>query len=115
VTTAPGFKEAYARFVEAGWPGVSFPAEYDGGGMPWAVTIVLQEMLCAANMAFAMAPLLTQGAIDLLMHHGDEQQKETYLRKMVTGEWAATMNLTEPQAGSDVGAVRTRAVRRPDG
>jgi alkylation response protein AidB-like acyl-CoA dehydrogenase len=115
VRTAPGFKEAYATFVEAGWGGVPFPEAYGGGGFPWVVGIALQELLCTANASFSMAPLLTQGAIELLMHHGSEQQKEVYLRKMVTGEWTATMNLTEPQAGSDVGAVRTKATRQDDG
>jgi alkylation response protein AidB-like acyl-CoA dehydrogenase len=115
VRTPTGFKEAYAAFVEAGWGGVPFPADYDGGGFPWTVGIALQEMLSAANMSFSMAPLLTQGAIDLLLHHGSEEQKERYLKRMVTGEWTATMNLTEPQAGSDVGALRTKAVRQDDG
>jgi alkylation response protein AidB-like acyl-CoA dehydrogenase len=77
--------------------------------------IAMQEVISSANMAFSMAPLLTQGAIDLLMHHGSEEQKELYVRKMVSGEWTGTMNLTEPQAGSDVGAVKTRAVRQDDG
>jgi len=115
VHTAPGFKEAYARFVEAGWGGVQFPADYDGGGFPWTVGIALQELLSSANVSLSMAPLLTQGAIEMLMHHGSEEQKEVYLKKMVTGEWTATMNLTEPQAGSDVGALRTKAERQDDG
>ena len=93
------------RYVEAGWGGVPFPAEYGGGGFPWLVGIAMQEMLTAANMAFSMCPLLTQGAIDMLLHHGSEEQQEVYLPKMVTGEWTGTMNLTEPQAGSDVGAL----------
>jgi alkylation response protein AidB-like acyl-CoA dehydrogenase len=115
VTTPGGFKEAYAQYVEAGWGGVPFPAEYDGGGFPWLMGIAMQEVISSANMAFSMAPLLTQGAIDLLMAHGDEEQKEVYLKKMVTGEWTGTMNLTEPHAGSDVGALRTRAVKQDDG
>jgi alkylation response protein AidB-like acyl-CoA dehydrogenase len=115
VRTPDGFKEAYARYVEAGWGGVPFPAEYDGGGFPWLVGMAMQELISTANMSFSMAPLLTQGAIDLLMHHGSEEQKEVYLKKMVTGEWTATMNLTEPQAGSDVGALRTKAVPQDDG
>jgi 3-(methylthio)propanoyl-CoA dehydrogenase len=115
VTTPAGFKEAYAQYVEAGWGGVPFPGEYGGGGFPWLVGITMQELISAANMAFSMAPLLTQGAIDLLMHHGSEEQKEVYLKKMVTGDWTGTMNLTEPQAGSDVGAVRTKAVPQDDG
>ncbi|WP_334144893.1 acyl-CoA dehydrogenase [Rhabdothermincola sp.] len=115
VTTPEGFKEAYRRYVEAGWGGVPFPTHYGGGGFPWLVGIAMQELISSANMSFSMAPLLTQGAIDLLSHHGSEEQKEVFLRKMVTGEWTGTMNLTEPQAGSDVGAVRTRAVRQDDG
>jgi 3-(methylthio)propanoyl-CoA dehydrogenase len=115
VRTPEGFKEAYAQYVEAGWGGVPFPVEYDGGGFPWLMGIAMQEVISSANMAFSMAPLLTQGAIDLLMHHGDEEQKEVYLKKMVTGEWSGTMNLTEPHAGSDVGALRSKAVKQADG
>jgi 3-(methylthio)propanoyl-CoA dehydrogenase len=115
VTTPTGFIDAYQRYVAAGWGGVPFPEAYGGGGFPWLVGIAMQEMLTASNEAFSMAPLLTQGAIDALLAHGDEAQKETWLPKMVTGEWTGTMNLSEPQAGSDVGAVRTRAERQDDG
>ncbi|MCU0270478.1 MAG: acyl-CoA dehydrogenase C-terminal domain-containing protein [Acidimicrobiales bacterium] len=115
VRTPEGFKEAYGQYVDAGWGSVPFPTEYGGGGFPWLMGIAMQEVISSANMAFSMAPLLTQGAIDLLMHHGSEEQKELYVRKMVSGEWTGTMNLTEPQAGSDVGAVKTRAVRQDDG
>ena len=115
VTTPDGFIGAYQGYVAAGWGGVPFPEEYGGGGFPWLVGLAMQEMLTASNEAFSMAPLLTQGAIDALLEHGDETQKETFLPKMVTGEWAGTMNLSEPQAGSDVGAVRTRAERQDDG
>ena len=115
VRTPTGFIDGYRRYVDAGWPGVPFPEVYDGGGFPWLVGITMQEFISSANMAFSMAPLLTQGAIDLLMHHGSEEQKERYLKPMVTGEWTGTMNLTEPQAGSDVGAVRTKAVPAGDG
>ncbi len=115
VRTPDGFIDAYHQYVDAGWGGVPFPEVYDGGGFPWLVGIVMQEFISSANMAFSMAPLLTQGAIDLLMHHGNEEQKEKYLKRMVTGEWTGTMNLTEPQAGSDVGAVRTKAVPQDDG
>jgi len=115
VRTPDGFIDAYRQYVDAGWGGVPFPEVYDGGGFPWLVGIVMQEFISSANMAFSMAPLLTQGAIDLLMHHGSEEQKEKYLKRMVTGEWTGTMNLTEPQAGSDVGAVRTKAVPQADG
>jgi len=115
VRTPTGFREAYAQYLEAGWGGVPFPVEYGGGGFPWLVGTAMQELISTANLSFSMAPLLTQGAIDLLMHHGSEEQKEVYLQKMVTGEWTGTMNLTEPQAGSDVGAVRTKAVKSDDG
>jgi alkylation response protein AidB-like acyl-CoA dehydrogenase len=115
VTTPDGFKEAYRRYVDAGWGGVPFPADYGGGGFPWLVGLVIQEMITSANMGFSLCPLLTQGAIEALMHYGDEAQKETYLPKMVTGEWTGTMNLTEPQAGSDVGALTTKAVPADDG
>jgi alkylation response protein AidB-like acyl-CoA dehydrogenase len=115
VTTAPGFVEAYRAFVEQGWGGVAFPEVYGGGGFPWVVGLALQEFVCSANLAFSMAATLTQGAIDLLLAHGSEEQRERYLPKLVSGEWTATMNLTEPEAGSDVGALRTKAVVQPDG
>ena len=115
VTTPDGFREAYQQYVSAGWGGVPFPADYGGGGFPWIVGVVMQEIMQEANLAFSMCPLLTQGAIDMLLHHSDEGQKEKYLPKMVTGEWTGTMNLTEPQAGSDVGAVATKAVPSADG
>jgi alkylation response protein AidB-like acyl-CoA dehydrogenase len=115
VRTPAGFGDAYQQYVAGGWPAVPFDVDYDGGGFPWVVGIAMQEMLNSANMALAMAPLLTQGAIDAIAFHGDESQKETFLRPMVTGEWSGTMNLTEPDAGSDVGALRTRAVRQDDG
>lgn len=115
VTTPPGFIEAYDAYVEAGWQSVPFDLAYGGGGFPWLMSTALQEMLNSACMSFALCPLLTQGAIDLLMHHGDEELKETWLRRLVSGEWSATMNLTEPDAGSDVGALRTKAVKADDG
>ena len=115
VSTPDGFRQAYERYVAAGWAGVPFPAEYGGGGFPWLVAIAMQEMLTAANMGFSLCPLLTQGAIDMLLHYGSEEQREVYLPKMVSGEWTGTMNLTEPQAGSDVGALTTKAVPADDG
>jgi len=115
VTTPPGFKEAYRQYVEAGWGSVPFPDEFGGGGFPWLVAVVMQEMLASASMGFSLLPLLTQGAIDMLEQHGSPAQQATYLEKMVTGEWAGTMNLTEPQAGSDLGAVRAKAVPAGDG
>ncbi|MEO8265270.1 MAG: acyl-CoA dehydrogenase C-terminal domain-containing protein [Ilumatobacteraceae bacterium] len=113
VTTPEGFAAAYRRYVESGWGSVPFPQQYGGGGFPWLVATAIGEMMASANAAFSLAPTLTQGAIDLLLAHGSERQKDTYLNKMVTGEWTGTMNLTEPDAGSDLGAVRTKAV--PDG
>jgi alkylation response protein AidB-like acyl-CoA dehydrogenase len=115
VTTPPGFKEAYNAFVEAGWGGVGLDPGFGGGGFPLVVANAIQEMMNSSNMALTMAPMLSQGAIDALLHHGDEVQKMTFLPKMFSGEWTATMNLTEPDAGSDVGAVRTKAVKNADG
>jgi len=115
VTTPPGFREAYRQYVEAGWGAVPFPDEFGGGGFPWLVAVVMQELMASASMAFSLCPLLTQGAIDMLEQHGSPDQQAAYLEKMVTGEWAGTMNLTEPQAGSDLGAVRAKAVPADDG
>jgi alkylation response protein AidB-like acyl-CoA dehydrogenase len=115
VTTPPGFTDAYRQYVDAGWGAVPFAPEFGGGGFPWLVTSVMQEMLASANMAFALCPLLTQGAIELLAHHGSAEQQATFVEKMVAGEWTGTMNLTEPDAGSDLGAVRTSAVPAGDG
>jgi 3-(methylsulfanyl)propanoyl-CoA dehydrogenase len=110
VTMPEGFTRAYRRYVEGGWAGVPFPTDYGGGGFPWLVAVAIQEMLTAANMAFSLCPFLTQGAIDMLLRYGSETQRETFLPKMVTGEWTGTMNMTESHAGSDVGALTTKAV-----
>lgn len=110
-----GFAEAYSRFVDAGWNGIAFDEAFGGGGLPWVVGLAVQEMLTAANMSFSLCPLLTQGAIDAISHHADETLRETFLPKMITGEWTGTMNLTEPQAGSDVGALTSKAVPVGDG
>lgn len=115
VTTPDGFPEMYAKLVEAGWGAVAFDPEYGGGGFPNVVGLAVHEMLTSANMGFSLCPLLTQGAIHLLEVHASQGQKNTWVPKMVTGEWTGTMNLTEPQAGSDVGALTTKAVRRDDG
>ena len=115
VVTPAGFKEAYHQYVEAGWGAVPLPEEFGGGGFPRTIGLIVQELMTSANMAFALCPLLTQGAIEALVNYGDAVQQQRYLPKMVTGEWTATMNLTEPQAGSDVGALTTRAVPRGDG
>ncbi|HEX3541814.1 MAG TPA: acyl-CoA dehydrogenase [Acidimicrobiales bacterium] len=115
VKTPPGFREAYQRYVDAGWGAVPFEPDFGGGGFPWVVAVVIQEILTSANMAFSLCPLLNQGAIDMLTHYGTPEQQATYLEKMITGTWTGTMNLTEPDAGSDVGALRTRAVPSADG
>ncbi|MBS1848941.1 MAG: acyl-CoA dehydrogenase [Actinobacteria bacterium] len=115
VTTPEVFKRAYRGFVDAGWGAVAFEEDFGGGGFPWLVGIAMQEMLNSANMAFAMAPLLTQGSIEAIRVHGDEMLQSVYLPRLVSGEWTGSMNLTEPDAGSDVGNVRTRAVRAQDG
>jgi alkylation response protein AidB-like acyl-CoA dehydrogenase len=115
IQLASGFAEAYAAYAGAGWGAVPFEPAYGGGGFPWLVGTVMQELVNSANMALAMLPMLTQGAIDAILHHGSEEQRETYLLKMVSGEWTGTMNLTEPDAGSDVGALRTKAVPQADG
>jgi alkylation response protein AidB-like acyl-CoA dehydrogenase len=114
VRTPPGFREAYARYVEAGWNGLAFDPEYGGQGLPLALAIPVAEMWNSACMSFALCPLLTVGAVELLQAHGSEEQKRLYLDKLVSGEWTGTMNLTEPQAGSDLGALRTRAVPADD-
>ncbi|MGY9072045.1 MAG: acyl-CoA dehydrogenase [Acidimicrobiales bacterium] len=110
-----GFSDAYSKFVDAGWNGVAFGEEFGGGGMPWVVGLAVQEMMTSASMAFSLCPLLTQGAIDAITHHASETLRETYLPKMITGEWSGTMNLTEPEAGSDVGALATKAEPVDDG
>jgi alkylation response protein AidB-like acyl-CoA dehydrogenase len=115
VTTPPGFVEAYRRFTAAGWGSVPFPEQYGGGAFPWLVGTAISEMMAASNMAFSVCPALTQGAIHLLLAHGSETLKEVYLPRMVTGRWTGTMNLTESDAGSDVGAIRTRAEPAGDG
>ncbi len=115
VTTAPGWKEAYHAWCKAGWNGLASPAEWGGQGLPQVVNAACTEMWNSASMAFGVGPLLTMGAIDALNAHGSDELKRGYLEKLVTGEWTGTMQLTEPQAGSDVGALRTRAERAADG
>jgi alkylation response protein AidB-like acyl-CoA dehydrogenase len=115
VTTPKGFKEAYAQFVEGGWQGLQFPADEGGMGLPRALGTAVLEMIQSANMAFGLGPMLTFGAIESLLAHGSQEQKDAYLGKLLTGEWTATMNLTEPGAGSDVGALRTKAEPNADG
>ena len=114
VATFPEMREFYAHYRDGGWGTLPFPPAYGGQGFPWLVAAGVQEILQSANMAFALCPMLTQGAIELLHAHGTEQHKALYLPKMIAGEWAGTMNLTEPQAGSDLSLVKTRAVPRDD-
>ena len=114
VVTPPSFPPAYAKWVESGFGAMPFDADYGGADFPWISAIAVQEMLTSANMAFSLCALLTQGAIDAIHAHGSPEQKAVYLPKMLTGEWTGTMNLTEPQAGSDVGAVTSKAVPADD-
>ncbi|MBN8996724.1 MAG: acyl-CoA dehydrogenase [Rhizobiales bacterium] len=115
VTTAPGWREAYRHFRDAGWNGLSAPEAHGGQGLPTALAMAVQEMWNAGSAAFALAPMLTAGAIEALDAHGSDDLKTRYLPRMVSGEWTGTMNLTEPQAGSDLGAIRTRAEPAADG
>jgi len=109
VRTPRGWTEAYTAFVEGGWNAVPFDPEFGGQGLPWLVAIAVQEIWQSANMSWALCPLLTQSGVELLTAHGSDQQKATWLPKLISGEWAGTMNLTEPGAGSDVGALKCRA------
>jgi acyl-CoA dehydrogenase len=115
VKTAPGFKDAYLKYCANGWNGLTKNPEFGGQGLPQLVSTAVEEMWHAANMAFDLCPLLTQGAIEAIELVGTPEQKKRFLPKMVQGTWTGTMNLTEPQAGSDLAAVRTRAVPQPDG
>ena len=115
VTTPTGFKDAFRQIVEGGWIGISVPAEFGGQDLPATLTVAVNEMLCSANMAFAMYPGLTQGAIAALLAHASPELKKKYLPKMVEGAWTGTMNLTEPHCGTDLGLLRTKAVKQADG
>jgi len=115
VTTAKGFKQAFKSFGEQGWQGLQHPAEFGGQGLPKLVATPCMEMVNGANLSFALCPLLTDGAIEALLVAGSQQLKETYIPKMISGEWTGTMNLTEPQAGSDLALVRSKAVPQGDG
>jgi len=115
VTTTPGFKEAFRQYGEGGWQGLQHPADFGGQGLPKTIGAACIEMTNSANMSFALCPLLTDGAIEALLTAGSDELKATYLEKLVTGEWTGTMNLTEPQAGSDLALVRSRAEPQPDG
>ena len=115
VTTPTGFKDAYKQIIDGGWIGISVPAEYGGQGLPATMTVMVNEFLCSANMAFAMYPGLTQGAIAALLVHASDALKKKYLPKMVEGVWTGTMNLTEPHCGTDLGLLRAKAVKQSDG
>ena len=114
VRTPPGFREAYGQYIEAGWGGLIADPEYGGQGLPLALAAPVTEMWNSACMAFALCPLLTLASVELLQAYGSDEQKQRYLGRLVSGEWAGTMNLTEPQAGSDLGTLRTRAVPAHD-
>jgi hypothetical protein len=115
VRTSPGFAAAYRAIAEGGWIGAAADPEYGGMGLPMTLTSCVNEMMGSANLALAICPLLSQGQIEALEHHADAEIRATYLPRLISGDWTGTMNLTEPQAGSDVGAVRTRADPGPDG
>ena len=115
VTMPSGFREAWRAFVEGGWMSLSAPESAGGQGLPLTLSAALMEDLNGANIAFALCPMLSFGAIEAIERHGSEALKRDYLPKIVSGEWPATMNLTEPQAGSDVGALKTRAEPAGDG
>ncbi|MES2943413.1 MAG: acyl-CoA dehydrogenase N-terminal domain-containing protein, partial [Pseudomonadota bacterium] len=115
VTTTPGFKEAFKQYVEGGWQGLQHPADFGGQGLPKTIGAACGEMLNSANMSFALCPLLSDGAIEALLTAGSDELKAAYLEKLVSGQWTGTMNLTEPQAGSDLAMVRSRAEPLPDG
>ncbi|MGE5147292.1 MAG: acyl-CoA dehydrogenase C-terminal domain-containing protein [Candidatus Eiseniibacteriota bacterium] len=115
VTTPTGFKDAYKQVVDGGWIGISVPEQFGGQGLPATMTVMVNEFFCSANMAFAMYPGLTQGAIAALLAHASDELKKKYLPKMTAGTWTGTMNLTEPHCGTDLGLLRTKAVKQADG
>ena len=115
VSTAPGWRDAYQRWIEGGWNGITAPQDFGGMGLPHLLQAACLELFSGANTAFALGPVLTMGAIDALVRHGSPELQRLYLGKIVSGEWTATMNLTEPQAGSDLNAVACKATRAADG
>ena len=115
VTTPPGWKAAYQAFCASGWNGIASPVEYGGQGLPDALAVAVKEMICSANLSFSLGPLLTTGAVEALLTCASAELKSVYLEKMVTGAWTGTMNLTEPQAGSDLAQIRSRAEPQADG
>ena len=114
VTVPDSFKEAYAKYVEGGWSTIAAPVEYGGQGLPLALSNAVTEMM-NSNIGFQLCPMLSNGGMEAMAAHATEEQKEKYLRKVITGEWSATMNLTEPHAGSDVGNIRAKAEPQGDG
>ena len=115
VKTAPGFKHAYKQYCAGGWNAVPFDPEYGGQGLPWGLAFCIQEMWQGANMSFGLCPLLNQGAVEAIALHGSKEQKQLYLPKLIAGQWTGTMNLTESQAGSDLGLIRTKGEKQSDG
>ena len=115
VTTSPGFKDAYQAFIAGGWNSLPFDQEYGGQGLPQVLGSVCQELWNAGSMGFALCPMLNIGAVEALSAHGSDAMKDMFLEKMISGQWTSTMNLTEPAAGSDVGALCTKAQRAGDG
>ena len=115
VTTAPGFKEAYAQFIEGGWTGLTAAPEFGGQGMPETLGRALSEMVSAANLSWSLFPMLSHGAVEALKHYGEDWQKEAFLKPLVAGNWTGTMCLTEPHAGTDLGLLKTRAEPNADG
>ena len=115
VSTTPGFKQAFAQFAGGGWQGLHHPLDFGGQGLPKLIHAACCEMVNSASLSFALCPLLTDGAIEALLVAGTPEQQQAYIPKMIDGSWTGSMNLTEPQAGSDLSMVRTRAEPQPDG
>ncbi len=115
VRTADGFADAWKRFAEGGWASLPFDPEFGGQGLPWSLQIAVTEVIGSACMAFSLCPVLSQGSLEALEQHASPEQKATFMPKIVSGEWTGTMNLTEPQAGSDLGAIRSKALPQSDG
>lgn len=115
VTTPPGFSRAYAQYVEGGWAGLASPVEFGGQGMPHTIGVPIKEMIDAANLSWGNFPLLSHGATEALLLHGDAWQQDVFLRRLVSGEWTGTMCLTEAHCGTDLGMLRTKAVPSEDG
>ncbi|MCB1453499.1 MAG: acyl-CoA dehydrogenase family protein, partial [Rhizobiaceae bacterium] len=115
VTTPKGFKDAYEQYCQGGWLGLAAPAEFGGQGLPYSVHSAVSEYMISANMALMMYPGLTQGAVAAIVEHGSDEQKQTWLPRMIEGTWTGTMNLTEPHCGTDLGMLRSKAVPQADG